>query len=309
MSKEMIVTLLRKDIAELSQLTDGFEQLEIFPPVLLRLAESKAVAVLENIKALSELPVKVEVPVVEEKHVAFDPVVTILPEKKEEESIETNDKGCVMETVETMKEKDEMQDIVPCEENVIVEPETEFVRDMDVPQKEDDFNVEKERGTEAEVEQVDVSPSCENDAVIMEENVEITEQRPQEPVVAIEKDLTATTETSDIVEKENALEEEKEEENVQTVLADAAKESFTRNDSITNKKIDDIKQAISLGDRFLFQRELFNNNGELMMKTIAYLNGIATMDEALQYINKKFDWDFENPTVERFIQILNRRYL
>ena len=41
MSKELIVTLLRKDIAELSQLTDGFEQLEIFPPVLLRLFTPK----------------------------------------------------------------------------------------------------------------------------------------------------------------------------------------------------------------------------------------------------------------------------
>ena len=59
-------------------------------------------------------------------------------------------------------------------------------------------------------------------------------------------------------------------------------------------KVTDIKKAISLGDRFLFQRELFGGNGEQMAKTIADLNKLNSLDEAEAYIDKRFSWDKES---------------
>lgn len=312
MSKELIVTLLRKDIAELSQLTDGFEQLEIFPPVLLRLAESKAIAVLENIKALSELPAEVEVPVVEEKQVVFEPVVTILPEKKPEEHNEA--KSDIAEQAgSSEKEEKVMTETASCkEEKPMEEVEAETPQNIVIPQVENNEVAEESADIALESPISDISaPSSGNDKEDdkIEEKTETVSVNPIEPLAVAEE--TAEPE-KDMVEcrvGETESEGAKEEVKVSTAMSDASKESFTRNDSITHKKIDDIKQAISLGDRFLFQRELFNNNGELMTKTIGYLNGLTTMDEALQYVNKKFNWDSENPTVERFLQILNRRYL
>ena len=317
MSKEMIVTLLRKDIAELSQLTDGFEQLEIFPPVLLRLAESKAMAVLENIKALSELPAKVEVPVVEEKQVVFEPVVTILPEKEPEEVTEASDKEDVINTVEPIKEEEcVMPETVAHEEkNLNEEVEIATPQHIEVPQADNDLLTEEQPIVEENVVSEVVVPVCEEEVDLTEENTEIIDENPLEPVVVAEEtpepQPELQEELSECIEEEKRVDEEDVKEDVKTTtaLSDVSKESFTRNDSITHKKIDDIKQAISLGDRFLFQRELFNNNGELMTKTIGYLNGLTSMDEALQYVNKKFNWDSENPTVERFLQILIRRYL
>ncbi len=72
--------------------------------------------------------------------------------------------------------------------------------------------------------------------------------------------------------------------------------------------IEDIRKAISLGDRFLFQRELFAGNGELMNKTIDKLNTLSSLDEALAYINKNFSWDSESQAYELFVNILRRRY-
>ncbi len=313
MSKEMIVTLLRKDIAELSQLTDGFEQLEIFPPVLLRLAESKAMAVLENIKALSELPAKVEVPVVEEKQVVFEPVVTILPEKEPEELTEASDKDDVINPVEPIKEEEcVMPEAVAHEEkNLNEEVEITTPQHIEVPQADNDLLTEEQPIVEENVVSEVIAP-CEEEADMIEENVGMIEEvNSSEPIVVTEGTTEPEKELSECTEEEMRVDEEEVKEDVKTptALSDVSKESFTRNDSITHKKIDDIKQAISLGDRFLFQRELFNNNGELMTKTIGYLNGLTSMDEALQYMNKKFNWDSENPTVERFLQILNRRYL
>ena len=73
-------------------------------------------------------------------------------------------------------------------------------------------------------------------------------------------------------------------------------------------KVSDIKKAISLGDRFLFQRELFGGNGEKMAKTIAELNRLSGLDEAEAYIDKHFSWDKQSSTYELFYNILKRRW-
>jgi len=75
------------------------------------------------------------------------------------------------------------------------------------------------------------------------------------------------------------------------------------------KRIEDLKQGISLGDRFLFQRELFGQNGELMQKTLEDLNKQADFDAAVSYLDRKFPaWDKESPTYELFINVLHRRF-
>lgn len=72
--------------------------------------------------------------------------------------------------------------------------------------------------------------------------------------------------------------------------------------------VDDMRKAMSLGDRFLFQRELFQGDGEKMNKTIDQLNGLKSMDEAMLYIGKRFQWDTESQAYELFLNILKRRF-
>ncbi len=71
--------------------------------------------------------------------------------------------------------------------------------------------------------------------------------------------------------------------------------------------VDNIRQAISLGDRFLFQRELFQNNGELMQKTLDDINACGDINEAVQYITR-FNWDQESTTFKLFMNVLKRRF-
>ena len=72
--------------------------------------------------------------------------------------------------------------------------------------------------------------------------------------------------------------------------------------------ISNIREAISIGDRFLFQRELFRQDGELMNKTIDHLNQLTSLSEAMAYIEKKFQWNTETPAYELFVNILKRRW-
>lgn len=78
--------------------------------------------------------------------------------------------------------------------------------------------------------------------------------------------------------------------------------------SIYGKAVTDIRQAISIGDRFLYQRELFAQNAELMQRTLNELDQLHSFAEAMDYINMRFQWDQESNTYQQFIVTLHRRF-
>lgn len=82
----------------------------------------------------------------------------------------------------------------------------------------------------------------------------------------------------------------------------------TADHSSEKPKISDLKQAISIAERFRFQRELFGGNGEKMSETIATLNNMLSIKEALDHISITLQWDNENPVVKDFITILKRKF-
>ena len=78
--------------------------------------------------------------------------------------------------------------------------------------------------------------------------------------------------------------------------------------SLFGTAVEDIRQAISLGDRFLFQRELFAGNGELMQKTLDEINSLNSLSEAMDYVLNNFEWDKESTAVQLFENVLKRRF-
>ena len=78
--------------------------------------------------------------------------------------------------------------------------------------------------------------------------------------------------------------------------------------AVYGKPVDDIRQAISLGDRFLYQRELFGQNAELMQRTLTEINELQSFDEAMSYINSRFQWDSESNSYQQFVVSLHRKF-
>ena len=78
--------------------------------------------------------------------------------------------------------------------------------------------------------------------------------------------------------------------------------------SLFGTAVEDIRQAISLGDRFLFQRELFAGNGELMQKTLDEINTLSSLGEAMGYVRDNFEWDKDSTAVQLFENVLKRRF-
>ncbi len=91
------------------------------------------------------------------------------------------------------------------------------------------------------------------------------------------------------------------------VVAAPIEETSSPKAAVYGKAVDDIRQAISLGDRFLYQRELFGQNAELMQKALTELNALGSFEEAMNYI-RQFGWDTESSTYQQFIVTLHRRF-
>jgi len=128
----------------------------------------------------------------------------------------------------------------------------------------------------------------------------VIEPVPEEPVVepAPEEPVVEPAPEEPVVEP--APEEPKEEAPKEETASPKA--------AIYGKAVDDIRQAISLGDRFLYQRELFNQNAELMQRTLTELNALHSFDEAMDYIASLFQWDTESNSYQQFLVTLHRRF-
>lgn len=149
---------------------------------------------------------------------------------------------------------------------------------------------------EAKVEELQNRP--EPEPKVVEKIVEV--EKPVEVIkeVIVEKPIAEEPVVEEPVVEEPQPEPEEEE---------PVKEIASPNAALYGKAVDDIRQAISLGDRFLFQRELFSQNAEMMQKTLTELNELSSFDEAVNYINR-FGWDTESNTYQQFLVTLHRRF-
>ncbi|MTK53996.1 hypothetical protein [Paludibacter sp.] len=77
---------------------------------------------------------------------------------------------------------------------------------------------------------------------------------------------------------------------------------------LSNSKVEDLRQALSLAERFRFQRELFNGNGEKMNTTLSLLNAMKTEEEAVAYLST-LGWQEEDVCAGEFKQLVHRKFL
>ena len=79
--------------------------------------------------------------------------------------------------------------------------------------------------------------------------------------------------------------------------------SFNDTIEVPASKID-LKKRISINDLFLFQRELFNNDRVEMNNQMSRLSSFDSYEECEKYIKSNFNWDFDNPVVQSFVEVV-----
>ena len=155
---------------------------------------------------------------------------------------------------------------------------------------------------EAEMDELKSRPAPEPQVV--EKVVEKIVEKPVEVIkeVVVEKPVVVAAPAPKVEAKPEAVVE-----TPAPAPAPEVKEEVSPKAAVYGKAVDDIRQAISLGDRFLYQRELFNQDAELMQKTLTELNELTSFDEAVEYISR-FGWDTESNSYQQFIVALHRRF-
>ena len=165
---------------------------------------------------------------------------------------------------------------------------------------------------QAQVEELQNRPLPEPQVVekVVEKVVEV--EKPVEVIkeVIVEKpvEVAAAVAEPKPVQEEPIAEEPEPTVEPEPIVEEEKEEQASPKAAIYGKAVDDIRMAISLGDRFLYQRELFGQNAELMQRTLNELNELASFDEAMAYISGKFDWDTESNTYQQFLVTLHRRF-
>ena len=68
-----------------------------------------------------------------------------------------------------------------------------------------------------------------------------------------------------------------------------------------------LKEGLLLNDRYLFQRELFNDDKSRLDETIVALDRLSNIHEAVGYLKANFRWT-KSEASEKFVQLVKRRF-
>lgn len=74
-----------------------------------------------------------------------------------------------------------------------------------------------------------------------------------------------------------------------------------------SQPISDISLAIGLNDKFQYIRELFGGDNLQYAETLRYLNNVKSENEAVEYLNDKFEWDMETKLVKSLLELTARK--
>jgi hypothetical protein len=93
-------------------------------------------------------------------------------------------------------------------------------------------------------------------------------------------------------------------------------DSFTRlkqyeelSEKLKSKPILDIGTAIGVNDKFIFIKELFNNDPDIYKNTIEVLNNATNFNEAYNYLIGNYDWDMDSPLVQILLDLIRRKLI
>lgn len=78
---------------------------------------------------------------------------------------------------------------------------------------------------------------------------------------------------------------------------------------LSQTKITNIAAAMSFSDKLMFQKQLFKDRNEEFNKTLNTLNDLESFEEAYQWLQASYSWDFESQYVKKLLEIVQRRFL
>lgn len=98
----------------------------------------------------------------------------------------------------------------------------------------------------------------------------------------------------------------------QKISSQLADKAGSATEQLSIKPISDIKLAITLNDKLLFVKDLFNGYSLAYSEAIDILNRFSSFEEATRFLNVNYvtknNWESKPETTEKFYALLKRRY-
>lgn len=202
--------------------------------------------------------------------------------------------------------------------------EAETWEDENEPEHEEVKEVKAEEEKKVEEE----TPAIIEEQPVVEEQP-IIEEQPEQPAAVEEgKALPEATEQNEAVKvEEPVVEVAAEEKPADKTETKDENEVVTRNQKISSqmgdkalskteqvgiKPISDIKLAITLNDKLLYVKDLFNGYNLAYSEAIEILNRFNTFEEAQRFLRANYvtknNWEGKQATADKFYALLRRRY-
>jgi hypothetical protein len=163
-----------------------------------------------------------------------------------------------------------------------------------------------------EIEAEDIPVEIIEDAVVMPVAEEIAETTTEEAKAEEEQPEAAKPVEEPI---SNGTVKEEEAEIItrnQKMSSQQGDKAASKSDQLSIKPISDIKLAITLNDKLLYVKDLFNGYNLAYSEAIEILNRFNTFEEAQRFLRTNYviknNWEGKQATADKFYALLKRRY-
>lgn len=337
MDKHKLVSIIVKDLEELKILSEEVANSQNNSSLIIDLAVNKARLLIQEIELLRELTVnsasfqeetneeeRFDMEEEDVSEVSFpDPELEILhfedrDYSEVEEFQEEEEEFVEQDEDELEPELEEEEDLEEEEELELDEEEPETVEeDLTEPIVEEEIDQKEEEDLEEEEEEVQKPiiqhTELKNDLQpgIREINIDdLDDEDELEPVRFTPRAETQVRpQMREIPKPENTTPEK-------TVVGESFQKERSLNDSIgenkqeskvVNSPITSLRAAIGLNDRFIFIREIFDNNSDKYNKIIENLDKMEHIQEAVEYLKANLSMQ-KNEASLKFVDLLKRRF-
>ncbi|HEY8782277.1 MAG TPA: hypothetical protein VIM16_11705 [Mucilaginibacter sp.] len=301
----------------IQELNEQYEYLKTVPDDLnnleLELFVSNAHFLANHIEILAKLNlqnIKIKTPPVEKTETSheqkyFEPMVQVKQADEENtisppfEEVETGFAN-IEDNEEQPAPVADLKTGIPLEPDTILYEEAETIRHELVLGETGDWDDDENSPVE-NVESTETKQNITAIAVPVEplnSSVEITQAKPRNDK---EEPVTSVKSTQDEILTIN-----------QKIFSQIGDKAIARTEELSVKPISDIKLAITLNDKLLYVKELFNGYNLAYSEAIEILNRFNTFEEAMRFLKTNYvtknNWDSKPAAMEKFYALLKRRY-
>lgn len=238
------------------------------------------------------------------------------PEELIDEVVEDELEAVEEVVVETPVE-DIAEEVVTEEEPAPVEEVTEEAIDFSGVAEDDDqpsFDFSSSEEVGGKVEETVSAPVQAEEEETFPKDADIKNVAPSEEVESdtFPEDAEIKTQKSDIFKDSHVEKHEPEDKNSLNQKLQDEDDELSLRKKLQSTPVADLKSEISIAKKFEYITFMFDGKNELYEEAITALNSCDNGDQAKDKLNEystQYNWDLENKSIIKFVELVERRYI